>query len=61
MFFVPSGLEPAKSQSDMIVCGTLALPHGGKKVLRVAVFAGGADEARAAGADIIGGVAKFDY
>ncbi|KAJ6680323.1 54S RIBOSOMAL PROTEIN L1 MITOCHONDRIAL [Salix purpurea] len=51
-----------KSRSDLIVRGTLALPHGGKKVLRVAVFAEGADadEARAAGADIVGGVELID-
>ncbi|KAJ6387542.1 hypothetical protein OIU78_017292, partial [Salix suchowensis] len=34
MLLVPAGLEPAKSRSDLIVRGTLALPHGGKKVLR---------------------------
>ncbi|KAG6748585.1 hypothetical protein POTOM_048514 [Populus tomentosa] len=51
-----------KSRSDLIVRGTLALPHGGKKALRVAVFAEGADadEARAAGADIVGGVELID-
>ncbi|CAI0554691.1 unnamed protein product [Linum tenue] len=41
-----------------IVRGTLTLPHGGEKVLKVAFFAEGAEaeEARAAGADIVGGV-----
>uniref|UniRef100_A0A6N2KAT2 Uncharacterized protein n=1 Tax=Salix viminalis TaxID=40686 RepID=A0A6N2KAT2_SALVM len=34
MLLVPAGLEPAKSRPDLIVRGTLALPHGGKKVLR---------------------------
>ncbi|XP_024026548.1 uncharacterized protein LOC21393658 [Morus notabilis] len=40
------------------VRGSMALPHGSGKVVRVAVFAEGkhADEARAAGADIVGGV-----
>ncbi|GMN63627.1 hypothetical protein TIFTF001_032687 [Ficus carica] len=40
------------------VRGSMILPHGGRKVVRVAVFAEGrhADEARAAGADIVGGV-----
>ncbi|CAI0428789.1 unnamed protein product [Linum tenue] len=47
-----------KSRSDLIVRGTLTLPHGGEKVLKVAFFAEGAEaeEARAAGADIVGGV-----
>ncbi|CAK7348136.1 unnamed protein product [Dovyalis caffra] len=50
-----------KSRSDLIVRGTLTLPHGGKKALKVAVFAEGADadEARAAGADIVGGLGKI--
>ncbi|CAN1223995.1 50S ribosomal protein L1 [Linum grandiflorum] len=41
-----------------IVRGTLTLPHGGEKVLKVVFFAEGAEaeEARAAGADIVGGV-----
>ncbi|KAF5732548.1 Ribosomal protein L1p/L10e family putative isoform 1 [Tripterygium wilfordii] len=45
-----------KSRSDLIVRGTMKLPHGSQKVIRVAVFAEGADadEARAAGADIVG-------
>ncbi|CAN1164288.1 50S ribosomal protein L1 [Linum perenne] len=47
-----------KSRSDLIVRGTLTLPHGGEKVLKVVFFAEGADaeEAKAAGADIVGGV-----
>ncbi|CAN1224005.1 50S ribosomal protein L1 [Linum grandiflorum] len=47
-----------KSRSDLIVRGTLTLPHGGEKVLKVVFFAEGAEaeEARAAGADIVGGV-----
>ncbi|XP_002530886.2 50S ribosomal protein L1 isoform X1 [Ricinus communis] len=51
-----------KSRSDLIVRGTLSLPHGGKKVLRIAVFAEGADadEARAAGADVVGGTDLID-
>ncbi|XP_065853968.1 uncharacterized protein [Euphorbia lathyris] len=50
------------SRSDLIVRGTLTLPHGGKKVLRIAVFAEGADadEARAAGADVVGGSELID-
>ncbi|KDP32963.1 hypothetical protein JCGZ_12994 [Jatropha curcas] len=52
----------AKSRSDLIVRGTLTLPHGGKKALRIAVFAEGtdADDARAAGADVVGGVELID-
>ncbi|XP_062007790.1 uncharacterized protein LOC133724898 [Rosa rugosa] len=40
------------------VRGNMTLPHGSGKVVRVAFFAEGADadEARAAGADIVGGV-----
>ncbi|GMJ11435.1 hypothetical protein like AT2G42710 [Hibiscus trionum] len=47
-----------QKRSELIVRGTMALPHGAKKEVRVAVFAEGtdADEARAAGADIVGGV-----
>ncbi|XVF14567.1 hypothetical protein REPUB_Repub09cG0072200 [Reevesia pubescens] len=46
-----------QKRSELIVRGTMALPHGAKKEVRVAVFAEGADvdEARAAGADIVGG------
>ncbi|GKV17142.1 hypothetical protein SLEP1_g27683 [Rubroshorea leprosula] len=47
-----------QKRSELIVRGTMALPHGAKKGVRVAVFAEGADadEARDAGADIVGGV-----
>ncbi|XWS41129.1 hypothetical protein CRYUN_Cryun17cG0053500 [Craigia yunnanensis] len=46
-----------QKRSELIVRGTMALPHGAKKEVRVAIFAEGvdADEARAAGADIVGG------
>ncbi|XP_022774672.1 uncharacterized protein LOC111316791 isoform X2 [Durio zibethinus] len=46
-----------QKRSELIVRGTMALPHGARKEVRVAVFAEGvdADEARAAGADIVGG------
>ena len=42
--------------ADQMVRGALVLPHGTGKTVRVAVFAKGAkaDEARAAGADIVG-------
>ncbi|XP_057954634.1 large ribosomal subunit protein uL1c isoform X2 [Malania oleifera] len=44
-------------RTDLAVRGALTLPHGTGKVVRVAVFADGeaASEARAAGADIVGG------
>jgi large subunit ribosomal protein L1 len=43
-------------QADQIVRGSIVLPHGIGKAQRVVVFAGGerADEARAAGADLVG-------
>jgi large subunit ribosomal protein L1 len=48
------GVDPR--HADQMVRGVVALPHGTGKSLRVAVFAKGerADEARAAGADIVG-------
>src|SRR5437764_2442306 len=49
------GVDPRKA--DQMVRGTVSLPHGTGKTARVAVFATGekADEARAAGADHVGG------
>ena len=48
------GVDPRKS--DQTVRGTVALPSGSGKTLRIAVFAAGdaAQEARAAGADLVG-------
>lgn len=48
------GIDPR--QSDQNVRGSVALPHGIGKTVRVAVFAKGdnAEKARAAGADIVG-------
>ena len=48
------GVDPKKSEQN--VRGSVALPHGLGKKIRVAVFANGpkADEASAAGADIVG-------
>ena len=48
------GVDP--KQSDQMVRGTVALPHGSGKNVRVLVFAKGAaaDAAKAAGADIVG-------
>ena len=48
------GVDPRKA--DQMVRGTVALPSGTGKDVRVAVFAAGeaAEEARAAGADIVG-------
>jgi len=49
------GVDPRKS--DQMVRGTVNLPHGTGKTARVLVFATGerAEQARAAGADIVGG------
>lgn len=49
------GVDPRRG--DQMVRGALTLPHGTGKTVRVAVFAEGpaADEARAAGADKVGG------
>ena len=49
------GIDPKRS--DMIVRGAVSLPHGTGKTVVVCVFAEDefADEARAAGADIVGG------
>lgn len=48
------GVDPRKA--DQLVRGTVSLPHGTGKTVRVAVFAEGekATEAQAAGADIVG-------
>ncbi len=48
------GCDPRKT--DQAVRGTVSLPHGTGKTVRVAVFAGGAaaDAAREAGADFVG-------
>jgi large subunit ribosomal protein L1 len=48
------GVDPR--HADQMVRGTVSLPHGIGKTVRVAVFARGdkADEARAAGADLVG-------
>ncbi|TDD68140.1 50S ribosomal protein L1 [Actinomadura rubrisoli] len=48
------GVDPRKA--DQMVRGTVLLPHGTGKTARVLVFAGGAkaEEAREAGADIVG-------
>lgn len=48
------GVDPRKA--DQVIRGTVALPAGTGKTVRVAVFAAGAaaEEARAAGADVVG-------
>src|SRR5882672_6419224 len=49
------GVDP--KQSDQMVRGTVPLPHGSGKTVRVLVFARGgpsADAARAAGAEFVG-------
>ncbi len=57
------GIDPRKA--DQVIRGTVALPSGTGKPVRVAVFAAGpaAEEARAAGADFVGAddlVARVD-
>jgi large subunit ribosomal protein L1 len=57
------GIDPRKA--DQVLRGTVSLPSGTGKSVRVAVFAAGeaAEEARAAGADIVGSddlVARVD-
>jgi large subunit ribosomal protein L1 len=49
------GIDP--TQSDQMVRGSVALPHGIGKSVRVAVFTQGAnaEKAKAAGADVVGG------
>jgi len=51
---VKLGIDPRKA--DQIVRGTVPLPNGTGRTVRVAVFAAGpkAEEARAAGADVVG-------
>jgi len=48
------GVDPRKA--DQMVRGTVSLPHGTGKKVRVAAFAAGqaAEDARAAGADVVG-------
>jgi large subunit ribosomal protein L1 len=54
------GIDPRKA--DQMVRGTVALPQGTGKTIRVAVFASGeaADAAREAGADIVGADDLFE-
>jgi large subunit ribosomal protein L1 len=51
---VKLGVDPKKQ--DQMISGTVALPHGTGKAVRVLVFAKGEkqDEARTAGADVVG-------
>lgn len=46
------GIDPSKS--DQQVRGSVALPHGTGKTIRVAVFTTKTEEARKAGADLVG-------
>jgi large subunit ribosomal protein L1 len=54
------GVDPR--HADQMVRGVVSLPHGTGRTVRVAVFAKGAkaDEARAAGADIVGAEDLFE-
>jgi large subunit ribosomal protein L1 len=54
------GVDPRKA--DQMVRGTVNLPHGTGKTARVLVFAAGdkAEEAKAAGADVVGGDELID-
>ena len=54
------GVDPKKA--DQAIRSTVNLPHGTGKTARVLVFANGerAEEARAAGADIVGGDELID-
>ena len=54
------GVDPRKA--DQMVRGTVNLPHGTGKTARVLVFTNGekAEEARAAGADVVGGDELID-
>ena len=54
------GVDPRKA--DQMIRGTVNLPHGTGKTARVLVFANGekAEEARAAGADVVGGDELID-
>jgi large subunit ribosomal protein L1 len=54
------GVDPRKA--DQMVRGTVNLPHGTGKTARVLVFANAdkADEARSAGADVVGGDELID-
>ena len=54
------GVDPRKA--DQMVRGTVNLPHGTGKTARVLVFANAekAEEARAAGADVVGGDELID-
>jgi large subunit ribosomal protein L1 len=54
------GVDPRKA--DQMIRGTVNLPHGTGKTARVLVFATGdrAEEAKAAGADIVGGDELID-